>query len=119
MSISWSDVTDIAPDLEDAPAGLRTKILRQVDYQIDDTVWGDLSDDGRIYLAAHLGTLWFTQAGAVSAAGPVSSESIGPMSRSYAVPSNSSGDDDSGLSLTRFGLEYKRLRALRAFPLVP
>lgn len=105
MAFTWAaDVVPIAPNLATAPAATQTLVLAIVDRQIDVGVWGAFADDGRRYLAAHLGTLAIT--GGAGAAGPVTSESLGAMSRSYA---SLTGNIDPTLATTRFGVEYFRL----------
>lgn len=102
MAFTWAaDVVPIAPSLATAPAATQNLVLAIVDRQIDVCVWGVFADDGRRYLAAHLGTL-VTAAGA----GPVIAETLGDMSRSYA---NLAAYIDPTLASTRFGVEYFRL----------
>lgn len=102
MSIAWSDVEAIAPELSTLAAASQTYILGLVNERmIDDDVWLEFADDGRAYLAAHLGTL---ATGSGSGSGAVTSESIGPFSRSYASPS-----DDDALDTTKYGRFYKTL----------
>lgn len=104
MSITWSDVEVIAPELSTLAISAQTAILARVDRQISDSVWGVFANDGRVYLAAHYGTLVGRGAGGV---GPVISESLGPMSRSYGW-SGMYG----ALATTAYGLEYLRLLRL-------
>jgi hypothetical protein len=95
--ISWADVQVIAPELTDTavPTGTQAVLLAMVERQIDDVAWDELADDGRKYLAAHLGTVYVTTSGGGAASvGPVTSESVGPMSRSYVTP-RSSGEASS------------------------
>jgi hypothetical protein len=115
MAITWSDVTAIAPELSTAAAGTQTAILTLVDLMVDDGAWGDLANQGRAYLAAHLGTV--SGSGSGSGSGAVTEEKIGPLSRSYADPG--SGDND--LATTKYGRFYKYLmRTPLAIPaLVP
>lgn len=90
----------IAPSLSTVSTDAQTFYLTESLRQIDSDVWGEYATVGQIYLAAHMATL-----GSGSGSGPVTSETLGQMSRSYAVPMwlNTS------LALTRFGAEYKRL----------
>lgn len=103
MSIAWSDVEAIAPELSSVAAASQTAILAIVNRQISDTQWGALADDGRRFLAAHYGTLNLSENGGSAM---VTSETLGPMSRTYAVSSSSS---TSGTSTTGWGREYERL----------
>lgn len=106
MSITWANVQAIAPELTDTvvPVASQTVYLAIVDRQIDDDEWDDLADDGRRYLAAHLGTLY----SGGSAGGAVTSETLGPMSRSYGLPADVSGS----LSTTKYGVFYLHLLGL-------
>jgi hypothetical protein len=83
--------------------------------------WGSKYDEGHLFLTAHT----MVRAGALSGGsgssqptGPVSSTTVGPVSRSYAVSSGgSSGVDD--LELTSYGQIFKRKRnTLPRTPLV-
>lgn len=104
--ISWDDVTTVAPELSAVPTDTRTAILADVALQISVTAWGgsDRADMASKYLAAHLGTLAL---GGANGGGPVVSEVVGQVSRSYASPmGNTPGSEGS----TRYGLEFMRLR---------
>lgn len=72
----------------------------------DTTVWGDLLDDGRRFLAAHFGQL-----AKFRGHGPITSESVGPLSRSYA-----SLTGDFAVDLTSAGRSYMDL--VRTLPTV-
>lgn len=108
MSITWSDVVAIAAELSSVPTGTQNYFISHVEKQIDTEEWGDMADDGRMWLAAHLGAVYNTSPGA---AGPVTSETLGPMSVSY---SSSSGSSDDDLGTTKYGRYYLHmLRLLR------
>lgn len=114
MSIAWGDVTAVASELSSLAAASQTYILDLVNNRmVDDDAWGEYADDGRAYLAAHLGTI---ANGGGSGSGAVTSETIGPLSRSYATPS-----DDGDLATTKYGRFYMTLmRMAIALPaLVP
>lgn len=104
MSITWAaDVVPLAATFATVPTATQTLILAVVNRQIDDTVWGVFADDGRRYLAAHLGALYLL---GPTTAGPVTSETLGAMSRSYA---SLVALIDPTLASTRYGVEYYRL----------
>lgn len=107
MSIAWTDVQAIAPELTSTvvPTATQTVLLAVVDRQIDDDAWLDLADDGRRYLAAHLGSLY---ANGSTSGGSVTSESLGPMSRSYGLPAGVEG----ALATTKYGVFYLHLISL-------
>lgn len=111
-AITWSDVTTIAaPELSGLAVAAQTAILVWVNAAFDVTVFD--GEDGaktklaRVYLAAHIGTLILpTSAGGSGGgvSGPVSSESAGGLSRSYAVAVASSGGTTAeNLSRTGYG----------------
>lgn len=107
MAITSSDVLLIAPELSTISGGQWTAILAQVTMQMDATAWGTWLDKGAVYLAAHLATMTKR----VGTAGAVQSESVGSVSRSYAV---SSSVDGAALRSTSYGMEYSRLLNLLA-----
>lgn len=95
--------------MANAPAGLQTLILAIVDRQIDDSAWGSFADDGRRYLAAHLGSLSYP---GTIAPGGVTSESVGPFSRSNAM----SPAAKSNLGTTSYGVMYLHLLGVAVGP---
>lgn len=109
MSITWAQVQAIAPELTDTavPTATQAVLLAMVDRQIDDTAWDDLADDGRRYLAAHMGSLY---ANGSAAGTSVVSESVGPMSRSYSQAPTDTGS----LATTKYGMWY--LHMIRLLP---
>ena len=72
----------------------------------DEIIWGDFYNPGVCYLTAHLLT---RSANGGSAAGPVQSEKVGDLSRTYAVSSGGNA-----LGSTAYGAEYLRLRSTLA-----
>lgn len=110
MSIVWSDVEAIAPELSVSPLATQDAILEQVnDEEIHDDTWRSAAraDRARRYLAAHLATIASNGRGSV---GPIQSESVGSVSRSYAV---SMAMGSSNLDSTGYGKEYQRLRRMQ------
>jgi hypothetical protein len=105
MSITWSDVTALAPSLIAVSVAGQAQILATVALQVDSSNWGDLTDAGQLALARHLGSLALRPA---SGAGPVISETVGPVSRTFANLTAIGASLDS----TPWGSEYARLRAL-------
>lgn len=107
-SITWADVLTMAPELSTVSAGGQTSILAYVNgaLNVDEFVDGE---DGaqlklaRIYLAAHLGTLALPDVSGASSS-IVTSESAGPLSRSYAQLSTSEAQ-----SLTSYGSFFSEL----------
>ena len=102
MSIVWSNVTDSFPNdtvlaAVDGDAEGSTYV-DWVNEQVDDDKLGTRADQVRILLAAHLATV--VASGGLGASGPVSSESVDGVSRSYAVSASTDGDD---LTATSYG----------------
>lgn len=100
MTIIWNDVVDLAPELETLSTAAQTRILAQVNTELSESAWGDRVDYGRIYLAAHLGTLQTRGA----SGGQVVSESVGSVSRTYSVNTLSTT-----YGATAYGTEFERL----------
>jgi hypothetical protein len=91
-------VVDVAAELAGF-AGARVMLKLAEKLCADASLWGDILDDGRRYLAAHL-----AQLSLLEGRGPVSSESVGPISSSYA-----SLVADDALMLTPAGRTYRTL----------
>ena len=102
--ITWSNVVAIAPELASVPLATQTAILSAVEAQLAPSQWGARYDLACTYLAAHLGSA--SIAGGQGAAGPVTSETVGSVSRSYAAPAATTANTGS----TSYGREYERLK---------
>lgn len=81
---------------------------------VAEKVWGSSFGTGVSYLTAHLlkraGVGGGVQGGS-SNPGVVSSEKVGELQRSYALPNFSGGSaEDALLATTSYGMEYLRLR---------
>lgn len=117
--IEWSDVIGATGELSDVSDLMQELIIAYVNDYFDPDKFG--GDDGvklrmaRLYLAAHLGKLSGVSGGqAVS--GPVTSESAGGLSRSYAVLTAGT----TNLSTTSYGQLVDQLirTSLARFPIV-
>lgn len=87
--IVWDDVEAVAPELSAVADATQDAILAAVEELVsDDSVWGSKLDIGRTYLAAHLATVGRRRGGA----GPLQSETVGPVTRSYAVVAAATAD---------------------------
>lgn len=73
---------------------------------VNERVWGTRCDLGVAYLAAHL--LAINNRGSGGASGPVTSEKVGDLQRSYAAPTASNLDPT--YASTTYGMEYVRIR---------
>lgn len=84
MSITWADVVKIAPALSTLSVETQTLVLAQVALMLNAKQFGTKLDMASTYLAAHMGTI--VKNGGNGPGGPISAESTGRVSRSYAVP---------------------------------
>jgi hypothetical protein len=80
--------------------------LDEAALSVNVSLWGIKADLGQAYLAAHLLTI--DKRGGSGAAGMVTSEKVGDLSRNYAAPNT--GALDPTLSATSYGIEFLRLR---------
>jgi hypothetical protein len=103
MAITSADVLLVAPELSTLNGSQWTALLAQVYLQLDEDAWGDWLDLGATYLAAHLATM-SKRAGT---GGAVVSESVGSVSRSYAVAPTTAA-----MTSTGYGQEFCRLQNL-------
>lgn len=121
-AIVWADVTALAPELTTVNDFARAMILEYVngpalDPACFDGESGPTTRLARIYLAAHLGS-GVDKGAAGAAGGPVTSESMGGLSRSYSVGSVASSADATGS--TAYGRLYEALvnNSLARMPIV-
>lgn len=111
-AITWDDVVSIAAKLSTLPAGRQATILAYVNTRIPVDVWGGEDAvqlyEGRINLAAHLGTLAAQgSAGGAGVAGPVKRVTEGDVTVEFSDFGLQAGG--SSLLRTTFGAEYRRL----------
>lgn len=90
--------------------------LDEARLQVKESVWGDRWDLGVSYLAAHLILLQKSAQGSsisgsrTVVSGPVTSERVGDLSRSYGTGGSSSSTSASqSYDSTSYGREFKRL----------
>lgn len=108
MSVTWADVVALDSALSEVSVGAQHSILATAEARTPEAVWGTRRSDAIMYLAAHLGQLVIRGGGG---AGPVVSESVGQVARTYAQPSSMS---KGSLESTTWGREYQQL--LRTLP---
>lgn len=108
--ITWADVVEVVPGMITVPVGAQNLILSHVASVVTAGQWGSRATLGQTYLALHLGTIASPSGGAGQVVGPVVSETVGPVSRTFAVLAQASSDGN--LGTTSWGAEYKSLRAL-------
>lgn len=104
MAVIWANVVDIAPELSTVAAGSQTAYLAIAGRAVDPEVWGESTDDGVRYMAAHLATLG--NGSGAGGAGAVTSETLGPMSRTYA---STVAGVEGALATTRYGVMFLNL----------
>jgi hypothetical protein len=97
----------MAPELSTVPTAAQDFILEYVNQALVVDIFGGEGSPklrlARIYLAAHYGSLFGS--GGSGAAGPVTSESAGGLSRSYGFASSFVFNDDA-LGSTVYGRNY-------------
>lgn len=105
-AITWSQVVLIAPELETLPSGAQDLILDYVNQALPVGPWGGEDGPkiklGRVYLAAHLGTLSASGTGGL---GQILEVSEGDVITRFAEASKAG----SSLEQTGYGQEFKRL----------
>lgn len=106
-TLTWSDVTALAPELSTLPTSQQDLALEQAKQEVHGGTWGSdaKAKTGARYLAAHLGTMLKTKGSA-----PLQSVSAGGVSKTFAM---SVASDASALLSTSYGREYQRLLKLR------
>lgn len=100
--ITWANVVARAPELSTVGPETQAAILSDVVVMLNASVFGDKYDMACAYLAAHYGTL--SKNKGQGPGGPISSESTGRVSRSYAVAPKTARDDD--YTTTIYGQRY-------------
>lgn len=116
--IDWDMVVTLAPELSTVTEDAQDLILAHVNSDLDSSMFD--GEDGptyrlaRIWLAAHLAVNGATSSGA--AVGPITSESVGGMSRSYGTFNTT----DAAAATTTYGRLYLSLvqNSLARLPLV-
>ena len=106
MAITWDNVVRIAPELDSAvdarvTTEMQDEILADVLNELSETALATQYDKACKYLCAHLATLALRR----GVAGGISSESVGAVSRAYAL-SVAAGQEQ--LSSTVYGVEFER-----------
>lgn len=105
MAATVAQVRAIAPEFATVSDSDVQAFLDDAALQLNASIWGAKRDLAHKYLAAHL--LGTARPDLAMAAGPVQSESVGQVSRSYAV--QTSAQPGSQFDATRHGREYRRM----------
>jgi hypothetical protein len=108
-AIVWGEVAAIAPTLANTNPYTQGAILEYVNTALHVECWGGEGSPqlrlARLYMAAHMGTV--SSSGASGAAGPVTSETAGGLTRSYGFMSSTEADPL--LDATPYGRMYREL----------
>lgn len=109
MTVTASDVRAIATEFAAVLDAVIDPYIAMAERRTFREAWGVKADDGVIFLVAHF--LKLSEAQSALSAGPVTSETVGPLSRSYATVGGGTSSDNV-LSSTVWGREYIALRQL-------
>lgn len=90
-----------------------TSAIDEAERRTNRDAWAGKADDAVLYLAGHILKVWALQSG--TPAGAVMSESVGPISRTYATSPVTSREN---LATTAWGRMYLELRQTLFVPRV-
>ncbi len=114
MTVVAADIMTFAPEfttVDDDEIATITAAIAQAERRTNRTNWGVIADDGVTYLVCHMLTLAARIAvSGAQARGPLTSETVGPLSRSFAVP-GSVTLSSAYLASTTYGQAYAELRS--------
>ena len=117
MNWTAADILRIAPEFTSVPIPVIDSYSAMADLQLNEDTLGDRYKQAGMFLTAHL-LATIPPSGTVgqsnNAAGPVTSQSVGEVSVSYASLSDSTGIKGS-LGLSRFGIMYARIVKLGGY----
>ncbi len=102
-TVTWTNVTAIAPELSTVAAGTQTALLAYVNATLDEVKLRSHFTAAASYLLAHMATVggW----GAGGKAGPVTSHAVGDVSEQFAWFSPAGSDEN--LGQTPYGRMYR------------
>jgi hypothetical protein len=106
MNVTAEQVKAIATEFESVDDEVVELLILQAENRMNAAVWGSKFQDGQIYLTAHLLFLYVHQSGTGNN-GAVTSETVGPLSRSFSI---GEWDKEGTLGSTSWGREYVTLR---------
>lgn len=108
MTVAWTDIRDMpSGEFAAMTQSVLEGFIDEASAEVSEATYGDRYDQAVKYLAAHLAAVM--TAGSTSPSGPVTSETAGRVSRSYAavVMSPTSAD---GLIATTYGRRFADIR---------
>lgn len=105
ITITWDDVTALAPELATVSAIGQAQILAQVALQVTPAKWGSLewANAGACWLARHIASLY-----GKGGTGVVTEVHAGSVGKSFASPMSMVA-----LQSTRYGMEFLQLAKAR------
>lgn len=114
MEATPENIKSIFPEFAAVSDSRIENFIEIASLSLSEKIWGSSYGTGLSYLTAHLikraGVGGGVQGGS-SNPGVVSSEKVGELQRSYALPNfQGSSAEDSLLGTTSYGIEYLRLR---------
>lgn len=106
MAVTPSDIKTLFPEFASVSADRIQAWIDIAECRINREAWGSKADIGVKFLTAHF-TKFGESSGALGA-GPVTSISVGELSKSFATPGSLS---ESAFGSTSYGREFLELRA--------
>lgn len=108
MAPTASDLKTRFPEFDSVADATVNLFISDAALSINTSVFGNKSDLANIYLAAHLLSLSDVSGGGGGAAGQITEEKVGDLTRKYGSGSVSVNND--GINSTKYGQAYLRLR---------
>lgn len=112
IEVTAADVTQFAPEFSDLPSSQIDLIIEYARNWVCEDKWGSKSKLGIVLMSAHLlKEAGFGPGDSSSASGPVTSERVGDLQRSYGqVSLQNSSVGDQLLATTKYGRLFLTLR---------
>jgi hypothetical protein len=107
MTVSWTDIRDLpSGEFSTVAQSAIERVLAEAAREVSASAYGDRYDDAVLYLTAHL--LAGQKKGSAGAAGPVTMEIAGPVTRQYSQMALQGGDE--ALLSTSYGRRFRDIR---------
>lgn len=119
MTVSRSDVITLAPELSVVPAGTEFDFFIAMASTINDDQYAGALLTAHLMTVSRMAEQYDGESSANLGQGPVSSESVGEVSRSYGAGGSglfagaSAGTILMGLNTTKYGIMYSMLAKLK------
>ena len=119
MTVTADDLTTAFPEFASTDDEVIEAAIERAERRTNRAAWGVKADDGVILLACHMLAMNARSAGGSSSpAGVLASETVGPLSRTYAAPTGTLSTGDAWIGATIYGQAYLELRGLVFAPRV-